>query len=122
MEIKVPHSPDGGRIVADGVGNRLQLILRGKMLEIKDLNRPGKTVQLTHQEVEIVHAFLSVALVMPRNSGRVENLEDEKTIALVDEVNPKIRIAQEERHLDIHPASWEMMMCEIALIMPRMRD
>jgi len=59
-------------------------------------------------------------LRMPRNGGRREYLENGKVLELLDPENPRITISEGDDSMEIHPASWELVLCELSLLLPRM--
>lgn len=113
-------STEEKRTVLDGLGHQLDLVIVGGNLQVSDSNKRHPKIKLSKQEVEIFHAFLSVALRLP-NVDREENLSEEKKLTLQTHDNPFIRLESWDGHIDIHPASWEPVLCEVALLLPRMR-
>lgn len=109
------------RTVLDGVGHRFDISLRDDALILCDAMAPENEITLTKIEAEILHAFLSVCLRMPRDAGRKEDLGDGRYVELVDAQNPHIQIHSDQGRMEIHPASWELVLCEIYLLLPRMR-
>lgn len=110
------------RTVYDGVGHQVRMTLTSEGLVLGDGNTGSEAPALTRQEVEILHAFLAVCLRAPRERGRVETLTDDRSLTLLETSNPHVRLAWNDGHMDIHPVSWEPMLCEIALLLPRMKS
>lgn len=107
------------RIISDGLGHLVDISLNENMIHLEEGLR-DKQFQFNKQETEILHAFLAVCLRMPRNSGRKEYLENGKVLELIDPENPRITISEGEDSMEIHPASWEPVLCELSLLLPRM--
>lgn len=108
------------RTIVDALGHKVELALESEDLVLCVARPQGICIAFSKPESEILHAFLSIALKMPRNEGRREILSDHRVLELVDKDNPKVRIIESDSHVDLHPASWEPIMYEIALLLPRM--
>tara|TARA_B100000678_G_scaffold207613_1_gene175205 strand:+ start:1144 stop:1524 length:381 start_codon:yes stop_codon:yes gene_type:complete len=109
------------RTVLDGVGHRFNISLRDDALILCDAMAPENEISFSKLEAEILHAFLSVCLRMPRDAGRREELGNGRYVELVDATNPHIQLHNDQGRMEIHPASWELVLCEITLLLPRMR-
>lgn len=121
METVGPARSDiGTRTVLDGVGHVVSLSLSDGMLVLCDPVDPRSCVTLNKVEAQIVHAFLSMTLRMPTVVGRSEELGRGRIVALVEGESPPIRITTPEGAIDIRPPSWEQMIGEIGLLLPRM--
>lgn len=109
------------RTISDSLGHLVDISLSENIIFLEEGFR-DKQFQFNKQETEILHAFLAVCLRMPRNGGRREYLENGKVLELIDPENPRITISEGEDSMEIHPASWELVLCELALLLPRMNS
>ena len=108
------------RIVVDSLGHKVELWIDSGLLCLGENYFEKKEIQLNKIDAEILHAFISLSLKTPRDSGRREILEEGKVIELANEKNPRIIIHSNGTYIEIHPASWEPLMYEVALLLPRM--
>ena len=107
------------RTISDSLGHLVDIRLSGNIICLEEGLR-DKQFQFNKQETENLHAFLAVCLRMPRNGGRREYLENGKVLELLDPENPRITISEGDDSMEIHPASWELVLCELSLLLPRM--
>ena len=108
------------RKINDGLGHQLQLKLESGILTISSETPKKQSLIFNKIESEILHAFIAVCLKMPREEGRREDLSPGKCLELIDRNNPRIILKDQEFSMELHPASWEPIMYEIALLLPRM--
>ena len=110
------------RTVNDGVGHSHTIsVSEGEMI-LSDALDPEVRVKLMKDEAEILHAFLSVSLKMPHRTQFSEDLRNGRRLTLMDHGSPHVRLASEQGVMDIYPPSWEPLLCEISLVLPRMKD
>jgi len=110
------------RTVLDGVGHSLLIEIVDGGIVILDAMDDASRVSMRKDEAEILHAFLSVSLKMPHREGFSEDLRNGRRLSLEHEGSPHVRITSSEACLDIHPSSWEPLLCEISLLLPRLKD
>lgn len=109
------------RTVVDGVGRTVILQAKGASLVIRDALNPAQSITLEREEVEILHAFLSVSLKMPHRSDFSEALLEQKRLALLQKGDPHVRLSFKGGFIDFYAPSWDPLLCELALLLPRLK-
>lgn len=110
------------RIVTDAFGTELIVTLEYNVLTIKSSVNADNKFQMNKSESQILKAFVDRALNMPRMPHDDEELAEDKSISLISQNTPYVRLISKESVIDIHPPSWTPLSCEIGLLLPRMKD
>jgi len=110
------------RTVNDGVGHSHTISVNGGEMILSDTLDPAVQVRMKKDEAEILHAFLSVSLKMPHRSDFSEDLREGRRLTLMDHGSPHVRLTGDSWFMDIYSPSWEPLLCEISLVLPRIRD
>lgn len=110
------------RTVLDGVGHSLVITIQAGRMIMSDPLIPDARVEMEKDEAEIFHAFLAVSLKMPHRSDFSEDLKDGRTLSLQQQGSTHVRLSWKDGGMDIYPPSWEPLLCEISLILPRLKD
>ena len=107
------------RIVTDALGTELEISLDENILTISD---KSVSISAGKSECQIIKAFFDRALSLPRQPHDDEELSDDKKLSLISDKTPFVRLSGRDGDIDIHPPSWTPLSCEIALMLPRMKE
>lgn len=111
--------PKNKKTITDSLGYALNLELKATSLQIT-AEASSDAITLSRLDVEIFKAFLDRAIALPKSEACEEFLTGEAKLSFHDERPPFIRIETSGARIDVHPASWLPLTCELALITPRM--
>lgn len=111
--------PTTKKTVIDSLGYAIELELHdGRMLISTSGVRPG--IMLERLDVEIFKAFLDRAINLPIDQHRDEMLSNDIHLVLEPKSPPYIGLLGKAGQINIHPASWLPLSCELALCVPRL--
>lgn len=111
--------PNSRKTVIDSLGYAIELEMREGRLLLSTIGiRPG--VLFDRVDVEIFKAFIDLAIKLPIDGRRKEVLSNDVQVFLEASSPPFIRIRGSAGDIDIHPASWLPLSCELALCLPRL--
>lgn len=111
--------PETKRTITDTLGYVVDIEIDGASIVISS-NGAKKRIMLGKSDTEIFKAFIDRAINLPVAERPDETLSGGVILTLAVGDAPFIRCKQSRTAIDIHPASWLPLSCELALLLPRM--
>lgn len=109
------------RTITDVLGYQVELEVRGEHVTLTT-SHPERAVAFTRSNAEIFKAFIERAIQLPSREDAQEHLPTDIVLRLTTGDAPFIRCSTSDASIDIHPASWLPLSCELGLLLPRMRN